>query len=449
MAPVAPELRASVFNRRILICAFTGFASGLPFFFLIQFVPAWLRASDVGLKEIGFFSLVQLPYVWKFAWAPLLDRYGVPGLPLGRRRSWMLATQIALLASIVALGQWRPASDLDLIVVLAALVAFFSATQDIVLDAYRRELLPDVELGLGNAVHIQTYRLAGLVPGALALVLADHMDWPWVFATIAAFMLVGIGLTLAIGERSTASAPRTLREAIVEPFREYLTRRGAGHALLVLSFMFLYKLGDSMATALSTPFYIDLGFSLTEIGLIAKNAALWPSIIGGILGGLWMLKIGIDKALWAFGVVQLVTILGFAVLAEVGNDPWLLAVVISLEYLGVGLGTAAFVAFIARETSPALAATQIALFTALTALPRTLANALTGLIVEGGESVEPGTAEAALFALLQSLGLPDAGLGWTHFFYFCTVMGLPGMVLLWWVAPIGARSRPPAVPLER
>jgi PAT family beta-lactamase induction signal transducer AmpG len=387
--------------------------------------------------------------VWKFLWSPLVDRYPLRAFGLGRRRGWMLATQLVLLAAIVALGQWRPASELDLVIAIAAIVAFFSATQDIVLDAYRRELLPDVELGLGNAVHIQTYRLSGLIPGALALVLADHLAWEWVFTVIAAFMLVGIALTLTIEEVGATPGPGSLRAAIVEPFREYVGRRGVKSAALALFFLFFYKLGDSMATALSTPFYIDLGFSLTEIGLIAKNAALWPSIIGGILGGLWMLKLGIDKALWVFGLVQLVTILGFAVLAEVGNDPWLLAVVISLEYLGVGLGTAAFVAFIARETSPALAATQIALFTALTALPRTLANALTGLIVEGGGSVEPGTAEATLFALLQSLGLPDAGLGWTHFFYFCTVMGLPGMVLLWWVAPIGARSRPPAVTRER
>jgi PAT family beta-lactamase induction signal transducer AmpG len=262
-------------------------------------------------------------------------------------------------------------------------------------------------------------------------------------------MLVGIALTLAIDERAIVARPQSLRAAIVEPFREYVTRRGRAHALLALSFMFFYKLGDSMATALSTPFYIDLGFSLTEIGLIAKNAALWPSIIGGILGGIWMVRIGIDRALWAFGAVQLVTILGFAVLAEAGNDAWLLAVVISLEYLGVGLGTAAFVAFMARETAPALAATQVALFTALAALPRTLANALTGLIVEGERSVEPDTVQAWIFSGLQLFGLPATGLGWTHFFFFCTAMALPGMILLWWIAPLGARSRPPPVPVER
>jgi len=444
LAEARTSFARAILNRRMLICAFTGFASGLPFFFLIQFVPAWLRSENVGLKEIGFFSLVQLPYVWKFLWAPLLDRYALPWL--GRRRGWMLATQVGLLLLMLALGQWRPATDLQLIVYLAALVAFFSATQDIVLDAYRRELLPDAELGLGNAVHIQTYRLAGLVPGALALVLADHLDWEWVFAVIAAFMLVGIGLTAAVSEVSSGARPTSLRAAIVEPFHEYLTRRGVSGALLALAFMFFYKLGDSMATALSTPFYIDLGFSLSQIGLIAKNAALWPSIIGGIAGGVLMLKIGINRALWLFGAFQLVTILGFAVLAETGAEPWVLAVVITLEYLGVGLGTAAFVAFIARETTPALAATQIALFTALTALPRTIANALTGMIVEGGGNAPKETFEGTLFGLLQLVGLPDEGLGWTRFFYLCTAMAVPGMVLLLWVAPLRGSGDPAEFP---
>lgn len=431
MRPVWLE---SVLNRRTLICAFTGFASGLPLFFLISFVPAWLRSENVGLKEIGFFSLVQLPYVWKFAWAPIVDRYALPWL--GRRRSWMLTTQVALVVLIALAGQWRPASDLDLIIVLAALVAFFSATQDIVLDAYRRELLPDVELGLGNAVHIQTYRLASLIPGSLALVLSDHLPWSWVFAIIALFMFVGIALTFWVSELPSSTHPRTLRAAIVEPFREFLQRRGPRYALLALAFMFFYKLGDSMATALSTPFYLDLGFSRSEIGLIAKHAGLWPSIAGGIAGGVFMIRLGINRALWVFGVVQLVTILGFAWLAEAGANPWVLALVISAEAVGVGLGTVALVAFIARETAPALAATQFALFTALAAMPRTLANALTGLIVEGGAALEPGSFAAGIFSVMHALGLPVEGLGWTRFFFFCFAMGVPGMVLLFWVAPI-------------
>ena len=428
------ETAAAVLNRRMLICVFTGFSSGLPFFFLIQFVPAWLRVEGVGLKEIGFFALVQLPYVWKFVWAPLLDRYSVPGL--GRRRGWMLGTQVGLLVVMGALGYWQPAEELQLVMWVALVVAFFSATQDIALDAYRRELLPDRELGLGNAVHVQAYRIAGLVPGTLGMVLADHLPWSVVFPIIGVFMVVGIGLTLAISEiPRDPDAPRTLREAISEPFREFVTRNGVRFAVLCLSFMFLYKLGDSMATALSTPFYLDLGFSMTEIGLIAKNAALWPSIIGGLLGGILMLKIGINRALWLFGVVQLVTILGFAVLAEAGHERWVLGVVIALEYLGVGLGTAAFVAFIARATTPALAATQIALFTAIAALPRTLASVLTGFLVEGGDVGQLDGAGGWVLGTLVLLGLPEAGLGWTRFFLLCTVLALPGMLLLIWVAP--------------
>jgi PAT family beta-lactamase induction signal transducer AmpG len=431
----------SILNRRVVICAFTGFASGLPFFFLIQFIPAWLRSEGVGLKEIGFFSLVQLPYVWKFVWAPLLDRYSLPWL--GHRRGWLLATQLLLLVLLVTLGRWHPDRELDVILWLAALVAFFSATQDIVLDAYRRELLPDHELGIGNAVHIQTYRLAGLIPGALGLVLADpdNFGWSVAFTVVGGFMLVGIGLTLAIAEVSVPAPQTSLRRAIVDPFLEFLTRKGAGVALLTLAFLFFYKLGDSMATALSTPFYIDLGFSLTEIGLIAKNAALWPAIIGGILGGVLMVKLGINRALWIFGAVQLVTILGFAALAEAGHDPWLLAAVIAFEYLGVGLGTAAFVAFMARETTPALAGTQIALFTALAALPRTLGNAITGFLVEGGSTHSGDGFEGLVSVLLSALGLPEQGLGWTRFFFLCTLLAVPGMVLLFWVAPYGAETQ--------
>jgi MFS transporter, PAT family, beta-lactamase induction signal transducer AmpG len=432
----SPEdsLRRRILNRRIVICAFTGFASGLPFFFLIQLVPGWLRSEGVDLKQIGLLALVQLPYVWKFVWSPLLDRYRI--LPLGRRRGWMLATQVGLLVSMVVVGHWQPTAELQTIMWAAVIVAFFSATQDIVLDAYRRELLPDSELGLGNAVHIQAYRIAGLIPGSLAFVLADHLAWETVITIVALFMLIGIGLTLSIREAiAEPVAPRSLRQAIVDPFREFIARRGVRHAILALAFMFFYKLGDSMATALSTPFFLDVGFSLTEIGLIAKNAALWPSIVGGLLGGVLMVRIGINRALWVFGVAQLLPILGFAVLAQMGPNPWALAIVMSLEYLGVGLGTAAFVGFIARETTPALAATQFALFTALTALPRTLANATTGFLVEGNAHASADGAAASFMRLLVAAGVPEDGLGWTRFFVLCAVCAIPGMVLLLWVAP--------------
>ena len=422
-------------NQRMLICVFTGFSSGLPFYFIIQLIPAWLRSENVGLKEIGFFSLIQLPYLLKFVWSPLLDRYSLP--VLGRRRSWVLVSQIGLLVSLGILGFFQPETELRSILWLSAIVAFFSASQDIVLDAYRRELLPDHELGLGNQIHVQAYRVAGLIPGSLGLILADHFAWDLVFQIVAAFMLVGIGMTIVISEAiSSPDIPPSFARAVIDPFKEFIQRRGIRRAILVLAFLFCYKLGDSMATALSTPFYIDLGFSLSEIGYIAKNAALWPAIFGGLAGGVLMLKIGINRALWLFGLVQMLTILGFAVLAEAGADPVVLALVIGMEYLGVGLGAAAFIAFIARESTPALAATQIALFTSVTALPRTFANAITGILVEGGQAEELGGIWASVLEALLWAGLPPEGLGWTDFFVLCTFLAIPGLVLLYWVAPI-------------
>ena len=380
----------------------------MPLYVLLQLVPAWLRDEGVSLAEIGLFALVGIPYTWKFMWAPLMDRWVPPFL--GRRRGWMIVCQIALLLSIGLMGAYQPAQSTWLIAWFAVAVAFFSASQDVVLDAYRREILPDAELGLGNSVHVQAYRISSLVPGSLALILADILPWSSVFWITGAFMAVGIVLTLVIDEPDTEAPPvMGLRAAVIAPFAEYLQRKGWRGLLLVLGFMFLYKIGDNMATALATPFYLDMGFSKTQIGLVAKHAALWPAIIGGLLGGVVMIRLGINRSLWLFGVVQLVSILGFAVLASAGDVIWLLAAVISFEYLGVGMGTAAFTAFIARETSKVFAATQFALFTALASLPRTFANASTGIIVE------------------QT--------GWVNFFLLCAVLALPGMILLIWIAP--------------
>jgi PAT family beta-lactamase induction signal transducer AmpG len=400
--------REAILNRRMLICVFTGFSSGLPLYVLIQLVPAWLRVEGVSLAEIGFFSLVMFPYTWKFVWAPVMDRYTLPFL--GRRRGWMLVTQIAIAVSIAAMGFYQPEFSIGIIAYLAVAVAFFSASQDVVLDAYRRELLPDIELGLGNSIHVQAYRLAGLVPGSLALILADHLPWQTVFIVVAAFMAIGIALTLFVDEAiADPQTPKTLVEAVVEPFREFLQRKGLASALIVIAFMVLYKLGDNMAVALQTPLYVDLGFSLTQIGSIAKFSSLSAAIIGGLVGGVLMIRLGINRALWLFGFVQIFSILGFAVLSMVGNNPWVLGVTVALEYLGVGLGTAAFTAFIARTTNPAFAATQFALFTALASVPRMFANAITGVVVER--------------------------IGWTPFFVLCFVLAIPGMLLLFKVAP--------------
>src|SRR5512141_2864753 len=333
-----------LFTKRMLICVFTGFASGLPLFLLFNLVPAWLRSEQVDLKTIGLFALIQFPYTWKFVWSPLLDRYVLP--VLGRRRGWMLLSQVGLLLVIAMLGGFSPQTEMSSIVVFCTLLAFLSATQDIAVDAFRREILSDAELGLGNAVHVNAYRIAGLVPGSLSLILADHLPWEEVFFVTALFMLPGMAMTLMVAEPViTGTRPKTLRDAVVEPFHEFIGRAGVRSALLVLGFIFLYKLGDSMCTALATPVYLDMGFSKSDIGLIAKNAGLWPSVIGGLLGGLWMLKLGINRGLWLFGVVQVVSILGFAWLSRIGpftqigaSERAALALVIGFEALGVGLG---------------------------------------------------------------------------------------------------------------
>ncbi|MGB0591355.1 MAG: AmpG family muropeptide MFS transporter [Myxococcota bacterium] len=394
----------------MLVCIFSGFSSGMPLYVLYHLIPAWLRDEGVDLKTIGLFSLIGFPYTWKFLWSPLIDHFKPP--ILGRRRGWALMTQIALLGAIAGFGPLDPTTEIWSVAAVVGIVAFFSASQDIVLDAHRRELLPDVELGIGNSMFVNAYRLSMLVPGSLALILADQMPWSTVHLIVAAFMGVGIITTLMMPEPAAVEGTsKTFKEAVVEPFKEFFARDGVRSALLILAFMLLYKLGDSMATALLTPFYLDLGFSKTEIGTVAKAAALWAGAAGATLGGLFMIRMGINRSLWCFGVVQLVTILGFAALAEVGNDPTWLFWVVSAEYLGVGLGGAAFVAYMARTTDRRYTATQYALLTSVMGIPRTFANASTGFIVEG--------------------------VGWTNFFLLCALIAIPGMILLKWVAPWG------------
>ena len=415
--PQSSTLR-QIFSRNMLICIFTGFTSGLPLYFLINLIPVWLRSEHIDLKTIGLMALIGLPFTWKFIWSPVMDAVRLPFL--GRRRGWMLVTQIGLLLALAAYAFLNPHQHLPVIIGLSAVVAFFSASQDIVLDAFRREILPDEELGLGNSIHVNAYRIAALVPGSLSLILADRMPWGNVFIITALFMLPGLLMTLFLAKEPDLppAAPRTLVQTVVEPFQEFFSRKGTKQAALVLLFIFLYKLGDSMATSLATPFYLDMGFSKTDIGLIAKNAGLWPAVIAGILGGIWMLKLGINKALWLFGVVQVVTILGFVWLAGFGRfdtitltEQMMLAGVIGAEAVGVGLGTAAFVSYMARETNPAFTATQLALFTSLSAVPRTFINATTGYLIEW--------------------------LGYVHFFWLCFILALPGMFLLLKVAPWG------------
>lgn len=418
MTTTFSRLFSQIFSRNMLICIFTGFSSGLPFYIIISLLPLWMRSEKVDLETLGYFTVVTLPFSWKFLWAPLLDRFVPPFL--GRRRGWMLISQVLLIASLASFAFLNPHSQFGLLLIaaMATLVSFFSASQDIVLDAYRREILPDNELGLGNSIHVNAYRVAGLIPGSLSLILVDYVDWKITFIVTALFMLPGIFMTLFLSHepKIELKQQRTLKENVVEPFKEFFGRKGVLSALGILSFIFLYKLGDSMATALISPFYLDMGFSMTQIGVVVKNASLWPMIIAGIVGGIIMLKIGINRALWLFGFVQIITILGFAWLAKLGPFEqvdtfalFALTLVVVAEYIGIGLGTSAFVAFMARETNPLYTATQLALFTSLSALPRATLNTQSG-------------------ALIQYFGYYD-------YFWFCFWLAVPGMLCLFWVAP--------------
>lgn len=426
------SLKEAIVNKRMLDCIFNGFCAGLPIYFIIQLIPAWLRSENVDLKTIGFFGLVLLPYSFKYLWSPLLDRYVPPFL--GRRRGWMLITQIGITASMVFLAFFSPQKNIDIILYLGFAIAVFSATQDIALDAYRRELLPDEELGLGNSFYANAYRVAGFIPGGLSLIMADYMPWRVVIIATALFMLVGIIYTLKINEAAKDIVPpQSLKEAVIEPFKEFFSRDGGfKNGLLILGFIFFYKFGDTVATSLITPFYLDVGFSKTVIGSVAKVVGVWSMIVGGFVGGALMFKTGINKALWLFGIVQMASILGFAVLNEVGPNIWALGVVIAFEYLGVGLGSAALMAFIAKNSNKNFTGTQYALLTSLFAIPKSFAGIVSGIMIEGIK--EDDGIFYSLFGLSE-------GMGYTNYFYICTVLAVPGMILLFWVAPWGREDK--------
>lgn len=398
----------AILDPRLLICVFLGFSSGLPLFILLTLLQAWLTKSGLSIKSLGLFALVMFPYTWKFLWAPLMDRYSFP--LLGRRRGWMALTQILLFFCIGFLGWLDPVTELTMVAILTTVIAFLSSSQDIVVDAFRRELLPDEEQGLGSAIHVNAYRVSGMVPGALSLILADMMSWSGVFWVTAAFMLPGLICTLVISEPKIHGAPpKTIREAVVLPFTEFIGRlAGKAPCSFYRSFS-CTSWATSLATALATKFYLDLGFTVTQIGVIAKTTGFWASLIGGLLGGIWIIGLGINRALWVFGAVQALAILGFSWMSLEGPNPMLLAAVIGFEAFGVSLGTAAFVAYIATTTDERYTATQFALFTSLAAVPRTFINASAGYIVD------------------QT--------GWFMFFNLCFILALPGMMLLPKIAP--------------
>ena len=401
-------------NGRLAAILFLGFSSGLPLYTLIYLTQAWLSKSGLSIKTLGLFVAFSFPYTFKFLWAPLIDRYRIGSL--GRRRGWMALTQVCLFFAIGGLGMLDPATQLTAVGLCVIAISFLSASQDVVIDAYRREILQDAEQGLGAAVIVNAYRASALVPASLGLILAGFMSWQAVFWIIAAFMLPGLACTLLIREPAVyGEPPRNLREAVVEPFREFVQRDGWRKAVFIIAFMLMYKLGDSMATALATKFFLDLGFTTTQIGAAANATGLWASVAGGIVGGVWMVKLGVNRALWVFGVLQALAVLGFAWLAQVGPDPVLLSAVFGFEsFASLGLGSAALVAFNSRATDPRYTATQYALFSSLVAIPRTIINASVGFII--------------------------AQTGWFHFFLICFALAIPAMLMLPKIAPWNAEK---------
>jgi MFS transporter, PAT family, beta-lactamase induction signal transducer AmpG len=403
-----PPILKTILSRRMVVAAFMGFSSGLPLLLTIGLLQAWMTDEGVDLTVIGLMNLVGLPYTLKFIWSPLLDRYTLPFL--GRRRGWMFVAQLCLALAIAGMGMTNPSRNTWLLAFAALLVTFFSASQDTVIDAYRREDLADEELGLGSSLYVNGYRVGMLLAGAGGFIMADHISYRLVYLIMAGCMSVGMATTLFTPEPpAEQGTPQSMKEAVIDPFVDYFTRSGA---LWMLAFVLMYKIGDQMASAITTPFYLDIGFSKSEIGTLVKLFGFWATIIGGFAGGVAMLKLGIRRSLWIFGVLQAMSTAGFAVLAHIGHSIPALAAVIGFENLTGGMGTSAFVAFLASLTNKRFTATQYALLTSLMGVPRVIASAPTGFLAKH--------------------------MGWPGFFIFCTVIAVPGLLLLLKFAPLSA-----------
>jgi MFS transporter, PAT family, beta-lactamase induction signal transducer AmpG len=384
----------------MLVSFLMGFSCGVPLLLTASVLQAWMTKEGVDLTVIGLYALVGLPYTLKFLWAPIFDRFTLP--LFGRRRGWLLPLQLLLIAALVALGLTDPGQAPWLVALAALMVTFFSASQDIVVDAYRREDLRDNELGLGSSLYVNGYRVGMLLAGSGGLILADHVSFDRVYLLMAASLLVGVVTTLLCKEPALAQGqPRTFRDAVVLPFVDYFTR---DRALLILLFILLYKIGDQMASTMTTPFYLHMGFTMTEIGTVAKLFGFWATISGGLIGGIVLLQIGIIRSLWFFGILQAVSTLGFSLLALLGPTITGLTMVIAFENLSSGMGTAAYVGYMASLTNKKFTATQYALLSSFMGVPRVLASAPTGWMADI--------------------------MGWPIFFLACTLIAVPGLLLL-------------------
>ncbi len=389
-----------LFNRRMLVVFVMGFSSGLPLALTGSTLKARIAESHISLTTIGIFSLVGLPYTLKLLWSPFFDRFSPP---MGRRRGWLLITQVALVLSLIVMAFLEPAQAIIAVGVTAFIIAFFSASQDIAIDAYRREILSDVELAWGNSLVVSGYRIAMLVSGGLALILADHLSWTNVYLLMAACACIGIVTTILAQEPVVnAPPPRTLSQAYAEPLKDLFSRNGI---FWILGFVFLYKLGDAMALEMTIPFYKNfLHFTNTEVGSIVKVFGFWGVIVGGLLGGVGVIRFGLYRALLIFGIFQILCLLGFAWLSNQGHDVSALAGVVLAENLTVGMSTAAYVTFIATQTNKRFSATQFALLSSITGLPRVIFGSTTGWIAEH--------------------------YGFQSLFLFCAALGIPALLML-------------------
>jgi len=398
-------------NRRVLSLVGLGFSSGLPLALIATTLQAWMTAENVDLRVIGIFSLVGLPYTLKVFWAPIMDRFTPPWL--GRRRGWIIITQLLLAVSILALGLTSPSIMPWVVASLAFAIAFCSASQDIVIDAYRADVLHEKELGAGAATTVVGYRIALLTSGAIALILSDYLPWRIIYLIMAVIMLINTLFTLTAPEPAErVIPPKTLKEAVWEPLLSYFRRSGAVEMLL---FIMVYKLSDAMAGAMTTPFLLDMGFSRTDVGTVNKAFGLLSTILGTLAGGSIIAKIGINRSLWIFAFLQAFSNFAFTALALIGKNYASMVVAIGLENICGGMGTAAFVAFMMRLCDKRFTATQYALLTSFMAVTRVLAGVPTGFMV--------------------------SSMGWPMFFAVSMLGALPGIILLPRFAPWKTKNR--------
>ena len=396
-----PAKPTSLSPRSFTVLALLGFASGLPLFLTGSTLKAWMTDAGLDLRVIGMFGLVAQPYVLKVFWAPFLDRYCPP--VLGRRRGWMAFFQAGLVVLLVLMALGDPQVGVARFVVLGFLVAFASASQDVALDAWRAEAFPSHQLGLANAIHVGFYRVAMLVSGALGLVLAQQLGWRAMYLIMAALMALGaLGTLLAWSTDDRIRPPRSLKEAVVDPFRQFLKRPAA---LEVLAFILLYKIGDQLADAMVTPFLMrGLGFSKMEIGVTTKFTGMGCLILGGLIGGMFMKRWSLKRALLVFGLCQAGSILAFWALSLLGRNLGALAGAIALEHLCYGMGGTAFATFLMCLCDKRFTGTQYALFTSIVAFSRGYLSAPSG------------------WAVLR--------LGWSSYFLACVFIAIPGLLLL-------------------